>query len=113
MANRDTVTKRLNSAVNQIHRWVFVLNINTLSQRSRSTQNVIHCARSCASLDIEKHKENGRQITDEHPKYCSNNYDELANEMEALGLPYKPCGQRNCLNGTIPTGSRADEARTG
>ncbi len=47
MANRDTVTKRLNSAVNQIHRWVDIV-----SPELRQVFKILTCTSAIATLRL-------------------------------------------------------------
>jgi hypothetical protein len=77
----------------------FVLNINTFNSKSTTTKNVIHSARVCLSLDTPPNPNRDRPITPEHPKVCSTDFSELEAEMNAKGLPYKPCG--HCMKGKV------------
>lgn len=70
----------------------FVLNINTWSTNASSTKNVIHDAGGCSTLDQSRMENRDRHITDQHPKICSTDIQDLIDEMESKRLPYKFCG---------------------
>jgi hypothetical protein len=70
----------------------FVLNINTWNPKDTNTQNIIHRAKSCSSLDAPPQINRDRPVTPQHPKLCSTDIHELECEMEAKGLPHKHCG---------------------
>lgn len=75
----------------------FVLNINTWNSKSTTTNNIIHSANFCSSLDTPPTLNRNRPITSEHPKLCSTDINYLVAEMEAMNLPYKYCGL--CMKG--------------
>ncbi|WP_336775300.1 hypothetical protein [Paenibacillus sp. MMO-58] len=64
----------------------FILNINTFNPHSKSYRNLIHVAAGCQSLNVPPAANQDRPVTTAHPKYCSNNINEILFEMKSKGL---------------------------